>query len=356
MNEQHFSGSQREKCTPRCKRCVVAKRSLKFPDSSQPDEPSERPPGWNGHLQLLAMAHRQESPFEEFATAFERCPVTSDQRAACAMASLVAIDRTNTSFKGRWELRGDEVELVHEYLHKWSLTDPIHVILNYHPHPGQRLKLLEIKLLLDTGWDPDFDLLGSSMTPLASVMFALSDAMIESDGFDDLAKLTTLLLEYGADPASAVELAEERYGKYRDGLGGYPIDDDNVWVAYRILTEASELYADPAVNEKSEIWATRLNLSPECRSVKALAYASADPAETKFLVTSGVAASLAVDQQQYNQKLCVDRTWQLYTSYKSDAAALAAMVQNGFFEMPMSHPALQLLQRVWQGRAETLFT
>ena len=138
---------------------------------------------------------------------------------------------------------------------------------------------------------------GTELSLLSHVMFMLSDAMIAEEGFAELAKLTTMLLDYGADPAPTLELAEQRYGKYSDGLNGYPVEDDNVWVPYRLVTEASELHRDAIVDEMIVKWAARLQLPPRCRSVRALVQSRADPAEAKLPRTQGVAVCLVADQQ-----------------------------------------------------------
>ena len=73
------------------------------------------------------------------------------------MAVRMAVDRTKTSFQGTWELHDDEAAVVHQHL-QWGThaCDPLQIMMDRHPHPGQRLQMAEMKVLLDLGWNPDF--------------------------------------------------------------------------------------------------------------------------------------------------------------------------------------------------------
>lgn len=51
-------------------------------------------------------------------------------------------------------------------------------------------------------------------TPLRMVMFCISDNLLEEDDLKQFAEVATLLLQHGADPEPAMQLAEIRYGKY----------------------------------------------------------------------------------------------------------------------------------------------
>jgi hypothetical protein len=51
-------------------------------------------------------------------------------------------------------------------------------------------------------------------TPLRLVMFCISDALLDDNSLKQFAEIAKLLLQYGADPKPAMEIAEWRYGKY----------------------------------------------------------------------------------------------------------------------------------------------
>lgn len=51
-------------------------------------------------------------------------------------------------------------------------------------------------------------------TPLRMVMFCISDCMLEDDDLKYFTEIAKLLIHYGADPKPAMEIAEDRYGKY----------------------------------------------------------------------------------------------------------------------------------------------
>ena len=51
-------------------------------------------------------------------------------------------------------------------------------------------------------------------TPLRMVLFRISDSLLEENDYKNLKEITLLLLEHGADPTPAMQIAEFRYGKY----------------------------------------------------------------------------------------------------------------------------------------------
>ena len=69
--------------------------------------------------------------------------------------------------------------------------------------------------------------------PLKMVMFCLSDCLLNEEDLDNFTKIATLLLEYGADPFEAMEIAEWRYGKY-------PGEEADVWEAWHIVARAAK--------------------------------------------------------------------------------------------------------------------
>jgi hypothetical protein len=64
-------------------------------------------------------------------------------------------------------------------------------------------------------------------TPLALVMFCISDSLLEDHDLEQFAEVARLLLRHGADPGPAMQIAEERYGKYDPSLPSSPFMD--VW-------------------------------------------------------------------------------------------------------------------------------
>src|SRR5688572_11712818 len=64
-------------------------------------------------------------------------------------------------------------------------------------------------------------------TPLRMVMFRISDNFLNDDDLIIYGKIAKLLLQHGADPAPAMFIAEERYGKYDPNMGSSPFLD--VW-------------------------------------------------------------------------------------------------------------------------------
>ncbi|MFI5203334.1 MAG: hypothetical protein ACHQF2_02470 [Flavobacteriales bacterium] len=64
-------------------------------------------------------------------------------------------------------------------------------------------------------------------TPLRLVMFCISDCLLEDDHLKQFAEIANLLLQHGADPKPAMQLAEYRYGKYDPAAEKSPFMD--VW-------------------------------------------------------------------------------------------------------------------------------
>ncbi|WP_448216688.1 hypothetical protein [Endozoicomonas sp. 2B-B] len=58
------------------------------------------------------------------------------------------------------------------------------------------------------------------ITPLRLVMFRISDCELTDEDLREFYKIARCLLYHGADPKPAIKIAEERYGKYEDALGG----------------------------------------------------------------------------------------------------------------------------------------
>ena len=91
----------------------------------------------------------------------------------------------------------------------------------------------KVKKCLEKGADPNYcrfkdedepNGLIQPTTPLRMVMFRISDCDLhEVDDLKEYVKITNILLDYGADPKPAVEIAEDRYGKYKEeNYDGYP--------------------------------------------------------------------------------------------------------------------------------------
>lgn len=83
----------------------------------------------------------------------------------------------------------------------------------------------EVIRLLKLGADPNYQLPEESFqgmaefqaqpySPLRLVIFMISDSLIGEEELAKDAKIAALLLEYGADAKSALQLAESRYGKF----------------------------------------------------------------------------------------------------------------------------------------------
>jgi hypothetical protein len=57
-------------------------------------------------------------------------------------------------------------------------------------------------------------------SPLALVLFRISDSMLDDAGLRACAEIAEALLEHGADPAPALRLAEARYGPHDAAMTG----------------------------------------------------------------------------------------------------------------------------------------
>ena len=91
----------------------------------------------------------------------------------------------------------------------------------------------ETERLLKSGADPNYRLPEDSYhdiceykaqpySPLRLVVFIISDSLIGDEELEIDAKTAALLLEYGADAKSALQLAEDRYGKYNPKMEPTP--------------------------------------------------------------------------------------------------------------------------------------
>jgi hypothetical protein len=101
-------------------------------------------------------------------------------------------------------------------------------------HAIERHDLAAIQACLAAGADPNYtrpvDGPGGVRyppTPLCVVIFCISDCLLVDDDLRQFAAIAALLLQHGADPAPAMALAEERYGKYDPQLPSSPFLD--VW-------------------------------------------------------------------------------------------------------------------------------
>ncbi len=80
-----------------------------------------------------------------------------------------------------------------------------------------------VKYYLESGEDPNqvFPAIAGAdhsihqpATPLTLVVSCLSNSLLEEFDIKEFAAIAKLLIEYGADPKPAMELAEMRHGKY----------------------------------------------------------------------------------------------------------------------------------------------
>ena len=80
--------------------------------------------------------------------------------------------------------------------------------------------VIGVKNCLAAGADPNYarmwgeDDTHQPTTPLRMVVFRISDSFLEDADLKLFAEIASLLLQYGADPRPAIQLAELRYGKY----------------------------------------------------------------------------------------------------------------------------------------------
>jgi hypothetical protein len=83
--------------------------------------------------------------------------------------------------------------------------------------------VMAVSNCLTRGADPNYTLhadedepngLMQPTTPLRMVMFRISDCDLPDSGFIKYTEIARLLLQHGADPRPAMEIAEHRYGKY----------------------------------------------------------------------------------------------------------------------------------------------
>ncbi len=92
-----------------------------------------------------------------------------------------------------------------------------------------------VKDCLEHGADPNYyvevdeayESKNQPTTPLRMVMFRISDNMLEDEDLRKFAEIAQLLLDYGADPKPAMQIAESRYGKYNTDSEQSPFMD--VW-------------------------------------------------------------------------------------------------------------------------------
>jgi hypothetical protein len=102
-----------------------------------------------------------------------------------------------------------------------SLNEQLILAVTYH-------NVAETLACLERGADPNYDSLAGKTarerknqpyTPLRLVMFCISDSLLEDNDLRAHAEVAKILLKFGADPKPAMELAEERYGKYNPDRG-----------------------------------------------------------------------------------------------------------------------------------------
>lgn len=95
---------------------------------------------------------------------------------------------------------------------------------------------------LDAGADPNYTRIFEETesnathqptTPLRLVMFCISDNLLSDQGLLEFAKITKLLLQKGADPKPAMQIAEARYGKYNPQA-----EQDTFMEIWRMVAEA----------------------------------------------------------------------------------------------------------------------
>lgn len=109
-----------------------------------------------------------------------------------------------------------------------SLTDAVAAI-----------DLDRVKQLLSAGSDPNAvrgpggEESHQPDRPLKMVMFRLSDALLSADDFAVLAEIAAALLDAGAEPGPAMDIAQSRYGQYPGP------DDPHTWEAWHLVAAAA---------------------------------------------------------------------------------------------------------------------
>jgi hypothetical protein len=84
----------------------------------------------------------------------------------------------------------------------------------------------EVKTLLERGANPNYELPQDPLhpdtilqprSPLTMVVFRISDNDLSDEGLLAFKHIAQLLIQHGAHTKAAMQLAEERYGKYNPG-------------------------------------------------------------------------------------------------------------------------------------------
>ena len=117
-----------------------------------------------------------------------------------------------------------------------TLNDQLLHAVTYHKVP-------EVMHCLREGADPNYDSYAGKpeaerenqpWSPLRMVMFCISDSLLDENGLQEFAEVTRILLQWGADPQPAMEIAESRYGKYNE-----PQDDSTFMKIWKMIADAS---------------------------------------------------------------------------------------------------------------------
>ena len=82
--------------------------------------------------------------------------------------------------------------------------------------------------------------------PLKMVMFRLSDCLLSDEDVAVLAKIAAALLDAGADPGPAMQIAEWRYGPYPGA------DKPDMWEAWHLVAAALATQSAPDSSERYE--------------------------------------------------------------------------------------------------------
>jgi hypothetical protein len=99
-------------------------------------------------------------------------------------------------------------------------------------------------------------------TPLCLVMFCISDCLLEDADLREFGEIARVLLAHGGDPRPALELAEERYGRYDPeaegsafmevwGVVAGPLADarSSSWFAFANESEKEQCATDDSTEE-----------------------------------------------------------------------------------------------------------